>query len=564
MGLTSALNIAGRSLEIFSAGIQVAGNNISNSNSPDYIREQLELRSSFPVQEGSLILGSGAYAVGVRQQIDKYLEKRIYVASADFYGADARNGIYKQLESALQELGDTDLSTQLNDLMAKFNDLVNQPELTSNRELVVRQARQFAQFTTDLRTRIDRLRTDFGVRIDDLVTEANRLIDQISDLNPKITALEASGLLKSDAGGMRAQRYAALTRLAEIVPIRTIEHDTGGIDVFLGNDDLVIPGKVQHLEALPRVDRGVVVTDVRVEKSTVALAGTQGLINGTVFGRDALAGSFLDKFDDLVSNLIHEVNLVHASGQGTHGFTSVAGTYAVSDPTVSLAAAGLPFTPVNGSFEVRIRNSATGVAKTSVINVDLDGIGADTTFNNLLTQLNGVANLTATTTPDQRLQLTAAGGYEIEFAADSSGALASLGINTLFTGSSSRDIGVNSMIVADAGLLAAARGGGPGDGRNAARLASIAFDPITALGDKSLTEFYQTTLSGLAQGSASEEAVTQGFRVFRESLLNQRAQHSGVSLDEETIEIMKYQYAYQMSARIISTVDQLFTTLLQV
>lgn len=565
MGLTAALNIAGKSLELFSAGIQVAGNNISNSSSPDFIREKLILQTSFPIQSGSLIFGSGATAVGIKQQIDKFLEQRLYTASSDFFGSDARNSIYKQLDSALQELGDSDLSTQFNDLLGKFNDLVNQPELATNRELVVRQTQQFADAVVNLRTRIDRLRSDFGVQMNDLVTEANRLIDQISDLNPKITAMEASGLLQSDAGAMRSQRYAALNRLSQIIPIRTIEHPTGGIDVFLGNDDLVIPGKTQHLETIPSVDRGVVVAQVRVQGASDTLSGTQGQINGTIFGRDNVLGGFIDKLDQFTSNLIYEVNKIHSSGQGMHGFSSVTGTYGIMDPNASLDASGLAFKPQHGSFQVTIKNQSTGATQTSTINIDLDGIGGpNTTFNDLLGQLNGVANVSATMTPDRKLSLSAATGYEISFSNDTSGALASLGINTLFTGSSSRDIGVNSVVTKDSTMLAAGQGGGPGDGSNAARIAAIADTSIAGLNGVTPTTFYQTMLSSLAQSSASESAVSAGYKSFRDSLLSQRSQYSGVSLDEETIDIMKYQHSYQVAAKFISTIDQLFTTLLQV
>lgn len=563
MGLSGALSIAGRSLEVVSAGIQVSSNNIANANTPGYIREQLELASGFPATQGGLVLGTGVYAVGIRQQIDKFLEKRLYTASSDFEGAKARDVIYKQLETALQELGDSDLSTQVNNFLGTINNLINQPESPASRELVVRQGQYLADGIVQLRTRIDALRSDFSVHIRDLVTEANRLIDQIADLNPKITALEAAGLLKSDAGGMRSQRYAALTRLAEIVPIRTVDHDTGGIDVYLGMDNLVIPGKVQHLETVPRVDRGTVVEDVRVEGNSIAISGTQGEINGTTHGRDQVLGGFVDKLDQYVSNLIFEFNKIHASGSGLRGLTDVTGSYQVSDPTAGLDAAGLPFEPGHGSFQVRVVNQTTGIAQTSTMNVDLDGIGANTTLNGLITQLNGIGNVTASLTTDRRLRLTTAAGYEIEFANDTSGVLAALGVNTFFVGTSSSDIDVNAALAADADLFASGQGGGAGDGRNAVLLAGVTDNPLAALGNLSLDKYYDTTISSIAQSSASEGALADGYQGFRDALLNQRAQHSGVSLDEEAIQIMKLQRAYQISAKFISTIDSLFTALLQ-
>src|SRR5262249_29219647 len=149
-----------------------------------------------PTRQGALIIGNGVIVQGVRQQIDRYLEKRIYVANADFQGAHARSLTYQQLEGAIQELGDGDLSSAISSLVGRFNDLVNQPENVGTRQIAVQQGVQFAQSISTLRNRIDTLRTSSNVKVTDLVNEANQLIDEISNLNPRITALESAGLLQ--------------------------------------------------------------------------------------------------------------------------------------------------------------------------------------------------------------------------------------------------------------------------------------------------------------------------------------------------------------------------------
>ncbi|HEY2249601.1 MAG TPA: flagellar basal body rod C-terminal domain-containing protein, partial [Planctomycetaceae bacterium] len=262
--------------------------------------------------------------------------------------------------------------------------------------------------------------------------------------------------------------------------------------------------------------------------------------------------------------IINQVNLIHSSGQGEHGYTSVTGTYQVKDPTAALDAAGLPFTPRNGSFQVQIINTSTGLAQTGTINVDLAGVNPKTTLNDVVNQLNGLANVTASVTGDGALQINAANGYEIEFSNDNSGTLAALGINTFFTGSTSGDIGVNSQLTADPTLLAAALGGGPGDGTNAAALANLINLSPAALAGTSIGNFYQQTVTSLAASSASQNAVSQGSQGFLSSLNSQRAQTTGVSLDTETVQIMQYQQAYQSAARFISTIDKLFTVLTQI
>ena len=563
MGLTAALSAAGSALDVFSAGIQVSGNNIANANDPNYIREVLQLNPATPVQQGALIFGSGVTATGVKQQVDKCLMQRIYVANGDSSGANVTNAIYQQLETSLQTLTGSDLSSQLAGLAGAFNNVVNQPELASNRQLAVQQGAQFAQAVTNLRSQIGTLRTSVNQNVDGLVQEANGLIDQIATLNNRITKLESAGLLQSDAGTLRDQRYVALNRLSQIIPVSISDHGSAGVDVTLNGQALVIPGQIQHLTTTPRGDRGMSVDDVTVQGSSVVIGGAKGELAGAIAGRDTVIGGFLDQLDQFTGAIINQVNQIHASGQGTHGYTTVTSANQVKTPTSALDAAGLPFAPQNGSFQLQVVNTATGIAQTGTINIDLAGVNPKTTLSDVVSQLNGLANITASVTGDNRLQIKAANGYEIQFSNDNSGALADLGINTFFTGSSASNIGINAALAADPTLLAAAQGGGPGDGTNAAVLANLPNLPQVSLGGAKIGDFYQQVVSSLGQASASQNAVAQGAQGFSDSLNNQKAQFSGVSLDSETIQIMQYQQAYQSAARFISILDQLFTTLTQ-
>lgn len=563
MGLTAALSAAGTALDVFAAGIQVSGNNIANANDPNYIRQVLHLDPATPVQQGSLIFGSGVTATGVKQEIDKALQQRIYAANGESSGANVTNSIYQQLETSLQTLTSSDLSSQMTSLANAFNNLVNQPELTSNRQLAVQQGAQFAQAVANLRSQIDTLRQGVNANVDGLVNEANGLIDQIASLNPQITRIESAGLLQSDAGALRDQRYAALNRLSQIIPIGVIDRGSLGVDVSLNGQPLVIPGQVQHLTTTPRGDRGMSVDDVAVQGSNLYVGGTKGELAGAVLGRDTVIGGFLDQLDQFTGAVINEVNQIHASGQGLHGYSTVTGTYNVKTATDPLDAAGLPFTPQNGSFQVHVVNTSTGAEQTATITVDLAGVNPKTTLNDIVTQLGALTNVTASVTGGNYLKISATNGYELEFSNDDSGTLAALGINTFFTGSSSTDIGVNAALISDPTLLAAADGGGSGDGNNASRLANLASLTPSSLGGATIGNYLHNSVAGLGQSSASQNALAQGAQAFTDSLNNQRSQFSGVSLDSETITIMQFQQAYQSAARFISILDQLFTTLTQ-
>lgn len=564
MSLNAALGIASRSLEIFTAGIQVAGQNIANANTPGYIRETLVLDPAQPYTRGGHIYGTGVYVHGIVQQIDLFLETRIHSANSDLSASKAKETIYLQLEEQIRELGTEDLSTALNNFLATLNDLVNQPESMSTRQLAIQQGTQLANDIASLRLRIDELRKAQTVKVDQLVDEANSLIRQIDDLNPKISKMESSGLLGSEAGALRTLRYKALSRLSEIVPITFREREDGGVDVFTGSDYLILTGTIQQLVTYKSDNRDVLVQNVRLSKTASELnVASGGELKGITDGRDQILGKFVDDLDAFAGAIINAFNTIYSSGQGLDGFTSLSAVAHVDDPAAELDSIGLGLTPVNGSFQIKVKNKVSNTTVTTTIPIDLDGIGTDSSLNSLRAALDAVGNISATISNNGTLRIEADPNFEFSFAEDSSHVLAALGLNTFFTGRDSGDINVNKVVANNPRLFAASLGGGPSDGRNAIKLAQFADEALASLGNVSIDDYYDTMVSQVGQKSSAEAAISESFRSFRESLENQRQQFSGVSLDEEAVKVLEFQRAFQASARIVSTVDELFRVLLE-
>ncbi|MDA0282704.1 MAG: flagellar hook-associated protein FlgK, partial [Planctomycetota bacterium] len=84
---------------------------------------------------------------------------------------------------------------------------------------------------------------------------------------------------------------------------------------------------------------------------------------------------------------------------------------------------------------------------------------------------------------------------------------------------------------------------------------------LESIGNTSIDDFYRTIVAGVQRGTASEKARAAGLNEYRLSRESQRAQFSGVSLDEEAVRMIEFQQAYAASARVIRTVDELFDIL---
>jgi flagellar hook-associated protein 1 FlgK len=136
--------------------------------------------------------------------------------------------------------------------------------------------------------------------------------------------------------------------------------------------------------------------------------------------------------------------------------------------------------------------------------------------------------------------------------------------NDFFSGSSASDIAVNSAIVADVNKIAAAGPGGniPGDNSMAIAIAGLQHQQTMNGNMATFNEFYQSLISDV--GSSVQQSATY-FTHHKEMasyLDGRREAVSGVNLDEEMVNLVKFQNAYEAAAKIISTVDEMLATVI--
>jgi flagellar hook-associated protein 1 FlgK len=467
------------------------------------------------------------------------------------------------LESIIGELSDTDLSTSLNRFFASINDVLNQPEDPAVRNLAILQGQTLSDDIKRLSSRVRQIRQDVNEQIVSAADDINRLTAEIAELNIQIVALEGTSTTGSDAGGLRDQRNIALSRLSEIIGVRTAEQPSGAITVFAGGDFLVFDGTTRPVGVVFGEDRGMATASINILDSDAPIQSSSGNLAGLYSARDTNLGGFLDELDGFAQNLIFEFNKVFSSGQGLTGYSTATSRYFVQDSDEPLDQAGLNYTPVNGSFQLLVKNSRTGITTTSDIRVDLNGLGEDTSLADLAEQLNAVEGISAMIDESGRLKIDADSPVlEFSFAQDTSGILAALGINTFFEGESAGNIGVDDVIVADPLKFAASQGGIGEDTANAVLLAGFASTPLAAVDGRTLLEEYERITGATFQASAAIQAINEGFQTFHKTLEGQQLGISGVNIDEQAVKMIQFQRIYQASARVIAAIDELLETLI--
>ena len=567
MSLTGALHIGRSALAVSQAALQVAGNNMANAATVGFHRQSIHLS---PLR-GEILgrnaqTGGGVELTAIRREIDVALQARYRNAVSQQQRDLIDQRFLTAIEALQNELSDQDISSQLSALFNSFSELANNPADNAIRNVVIQQGKSLASRLSALRSDYTRTLIEADRALGVAVAQANTLLDQIAQVNSQIAQAEGAG--GGEANSLRDQRDLLIDELSQFVAITAIEQGNGSVDILIGSTPVLLGGESRGLELQTTSSGGETDVAVRIADDGTHLQITSGMIGGLLQQREETIRPEIDALDQFSAQLIFQVNRLHSQGQGRSpnmGFTSVTGTYAVADATANLNStdAELPFSISNGSFFIHVTNQDTGTRTAHQINVD----GNAMSMNDLVSQINtivDVPNVTAAVNSSGQLVLTADAGYEISFSDDTSGALAALGINTFFTGSSAIDIDVNQLIVDNPAMLAAGGGHVEGSNTTALAVANLQDEKIDALGGKSLRELWQNSVNGLAVKVSAANTAVESSKIVAESLNAQIQSVSGVSLDEESINLLTFQRQFQAAARFISVIDETFQTLLSI
>jgi flagellar hook-associated protein 1 FlgK len=226
---------------------------------------------------------------------------------------------------------------------------------------------------------------------------------------------------------------------------------------------------------------------------------------------------------------------------------SVAGTMMVSGNQVADTLQA--YDAGGGQMMVRAATAGTPLALTGgQIQGTIDA--RDGTVADLRTRVNSLASALI-----QQVNSVHANGYSLT---GSTGA-------AFFTGTDASNIQVNSALVNDPSLLqAAAAPGAIGDNGVALGLAQLGQKSIAGLGNQTFAQNYSETSTAFGQAVSSVNNQLSDQQVVENMLLQQRSSVSGVSLDEEMTNLTKFQRAFEASAKLITTVDDMLNTLVNV
>jgi flagellar hook-associated protein 1 FlgK len=560
------LDVALRALRSQQALVDIANHNIANANTPGYSRQTATLRATAPHPVPGLSagsepgqVGSGVDVASIQRMRDTFADFQLRGELSSQARANTRYSGLLQVEAVFNEPSPDGLSGQLTKYWQAWQEVANSPSDQAARANLVQRGQSVADVFTRTHEQLRSLQRDLDSQVALTVRDLNGYAQQIAALNEQVVLVENTGLRAND---LRDQRDQLLDELSKLARVTYVESANGSVGVHLGGRQLVDRGTVHELEAI--ATPGEQFASVQWAGGGQRVALSDGKLAGLVETRDQLLGARLVDLDALAARVIESVNGLHVSGVGLDGSQNVAffagsdaesirvssivatdldkvaagwrnadGTYAIGDSRNAVALAGLQQT---GTQRHPSSSLYPGVGlyggTVSVAGVDVSGASPNTNFS------FAVAGSTITVTNTSN------------------------GASTSFD-ASSLDTPGEVLILDDAALgvrLTLAAGPGASPAAVAAGSASLALvtSPVrTSIGDQ-----YAAQIAALGLEARAAQGQSASQEVLVEYLQRRREETSGVSLDEETANLVRYQHAYQAAARVMTVMDTMLERLI--
>ncbi len=621
--MTGMLSSGTSALLAFQRALGTVGHNVANATTPGYSRQRVDLAARPAQPEGGHWVGQGVQVAALQRLADGLVFARQVDSSGELGRLQQLSSLSARVDSLMSDSA-TSLGAPWSGFFAAADAVVAEPTSTSARSQLLASGEQLASRWRSMDAQMARIEDEVGTRIQAQVAAANKYASEIASLNSQIAA--AGGKATPDLLDQRALRIDKLAALVGVGTVEqddgTVNVFTlGGQAMVLGQQamslstvtDAYRPDRVQIALDTPAGPvqlpasavsgeigglvefRSRVLDPMRAELGRLAVAFAHGFnqtqragvdYNGAP-GRDmfSLPSPRVDRhagnsgtatldasIGDVGALKGHDLVLRFDAGNwsavraGSGEAVAMTGSGTAADPLVvdgvALVVGG---TPASGDrFSLRPTSGAAGGLAMALD--DPLGIAAARP----LQTSPDPANLGSATAGTSRITDSAAfagfAGATIEFIDATQYTVDGAGPFAWAPGTPVSGNGWSLQLdgTPAAGDRFALTPTPPrsSDNGNARSLAAIDTDGILDGGSVDLT-------AGLAQltGRAGSEARHAGLSLEAQGAIHaqvvaERESVSGVNLDEEAADLLRYQQAYQAAAQIIKAADEMFQTLL--
>ena len=602
-GLLSSLNTPYTGLTGHQVMVDVTGNNIANANNAFYSRQVVRSAAETPLWKQNYALGQGLDIMTVERIHDEYSFMRYKKATSEKTFYDTSFTALKEASSYYPEIDNVGIYNDLQKYFDAWKDISTKAGDPAQKIALAEQAETLAKNIRETRKTLEYLQQRLNDEVAVAVNEVNRLGEQIAILNKQIVEYESKELNKkaNDLRDLRDQYEFEINNLigcnvfkeglqgsacvdkniADFEESYTLT--IGGKSIVDGEsfhpltlDNSHNPSGIYTIKYVRSDHKEYNLTNNLVEGKVGALLDlirTEEVLNCN--GTLGKLQTYINDLDTFANGIIESTNNIYAESSQlsarsdalkintqdaltTSGYNIRQGSFKV----VMYDKNGKEL----GAREVKIDNLTNMQSVINQLNANFDDNGDGNALNDFDDRFQAVYNndtktfAITTKNPSEEVY--------ISIQDNGTNFAGAFGVNRFFDGNDARDMYLAQRYREDPTLIHAFREAVDGNFVVANKMQQLQFDKVTFTNYKG--EEHYETISGyfryIAGKVASDTQATQTTQMTKEAVYNVAKQEykaiSEVSVDDELVNLIKFQSGYSANAKMITTIDEMITTLL--
>ena len=551
-GLSTTLSIGMQALDAAQGALDVASNNIANANTPGYSKEIVQLSANSMTQSSGDLSGGGVSLNGIQSVQNQLLNLQIQQQTSLQSSTNIAAASLQQIQTFFTATG-TDVATALTALSSSLVALSASPSSPATQQSVLAGGQNLAKAFNTTAEGLTSAQSSADGLVTESVAQINTLTQQIATLNGQVAQLTASG---QSGGSIQDQLNQSVQQLSQLTGI-SVTQGSGGETITTGNGSPLVMGSQSFsLQTTTGSDGFQQVLDANGTNITSSIQG--GQLGGAIQVRDQTVPGLLTQLNTLATQFATSFNAAQAGGVDSNGnpgqnlFTLPA--------NLANAASGIGVSITDPAL-IAVRSVGPSNSNGNVQNLSAvltNALPSSTAVSSAGTTALPLAPSTALTTGSVTTIADSSTGQIFSFTAGASSTLASL--QTAIAGAVS------------AGTLSAGTALSINSNGHAVISTTTAGDAMqVSTSDAVLGQFNSTSGTTAASayaslvfnvGNQASDATTQSTAIGQNllQLTNQQGSASGVNINDETANLIRFQTAYQAGARIVSTIQQLYST----
>ena len=614
------IEIGKRGVQAHQQALYVTGHNLDNAGNDGYSRQRVEMSAFEPIYLPGLNraetpgqIGQGVIIERIERMRDQLLDKRIILQSSNEGYWTARDPYIRMMENVYMEPGENSVRSKMDSFWASWDELSMFPADTAPRTAVIERGKTLIDGIHNRYQSLKGLQDQANEDIELTVARVNDLSRQIAALNGDIQRIKAQGDMPND---LMDRRDLLVDKLASIIDISISNQDP---DEFMVHTSgfVLIQGQIGRQFDLRKGIDTEGYAHIYWQDTAQEIRFQRGSLGALLELRDETIAQEIQTLDNMTMNFVDLVNEIHRDAYGLNGVTglnffseypfvtNVNGNYDRSGDGV-LDSSYIYRMNGQNVLEPQAQPGLQGMITLSGPNGNVQvPYYATDTVSDIIARINhSGAEVVARLNRDGRLSLKGTPAEAVDgvhenpdfvirhvednghFLTGYAGLLGQDGVydwGTADAVAALRDgaayavapiahpsgwVEVNPAVIRDplsvaSGFGENGRAANPGNGDAAHAIASIRNSTVMVGSLSTFDDYFADSVGRIGLLGEQSNRALESANISMKQLTDMRRSISGVSIDEELANMLRYQHGYNAAARFISTVNSMLDTLMR-